>query len=203
MFCHWLKVLRHWLLLYFPVVLPLNTTLTVGLDSGAWCWSSRPMHSQRATQMNWSWGTPSCSQRSGRSARRVFVVVEDDHGIPVEFQSRMVAQIPSIYRGGGDRRSWPHGHALAARGAGWVPHQNCQQLKQRLIKIGCFAFLVCCRTFDMDSKYHYKALYLYEYTNTMTEFTWNCFKSVGSRNIPAANVAHEQTWILDVLQKIY
>ena len=28
--------------------------------------------------------------------RRVFVEVEDDHGIPVEFQRRMVAQSPSI-----------------------------------------------------------------------------------------------------------
>lgn len=30
------------------------------------------------------------------SARRVFVVVEDDHGIPAEFQRRMVAQSPSV-----------------------------------------------------------------------------------------------------------
>lgn len=30
------------------------------------------------------------------SARRVFVVVEDDHGIPAEFQRRMVAQSPGI-----------------------------------------------------------------------------------------------------------
>lgn len=30
------------------------------------------------------------------SARRVFVVVEDDHGIPAEFQGRMVAQSPGI-----------------------------------------------------------------------------------------------------------
>ncbi|RLN29682.1 putative esterase PIR7A [Panicum miliaceum] len=30
------------------------------------------------------------------SARRVFVVVEDDHGIPVEFQRRMVAHSPSV-----------------------------------------------------------------------------------------------------------
>jgi hypothetical protein len=29
------------------------------------------------------------------SARRVFVVVEDDHGIPAEFQRRMVARAPA------------------------------------------------------------------------------------------------------------
>ncbi|CAN6360349.1 unnamed protein product [Urochloa humidicola] len=34
-------------------------------------------------------------QRYG-SARRVFVVAEDDHGIPAEFQRRMVAQSPGI-----------------------------------------------------------------------------------------------------------
>ena len=137
------------------------------------------MHSQRETQMKCSWGTPSCSQRSGTGqwgecscgGGRPW----HPSGVP---EPHGCAEPP--HRGGGDRRSWPHGHALAARPAGWAPHQNCQQLKQRQIEIWCFALLVCCRTFWVCGSRIPQWSIIYEYTNTMTEF--NCFKSVGSRN---------------------